>query len=68
MSISDKWIIRWYYENIEKTNKILKISKKNAYKQYLAYYKGWGEYKNYSKVLIFSTGYRFGLEFPFWWQ
>ena len=38
--------IGWY---INKTNKILKISKKDAYKQYLAYYKGWGDYKNYSK-------------------
>ena len=32
-----------------KTNKILRISKKDAYRQYLAYYKGWGDYKNYSK-------------------
>ena len=38
--------IGWY---INKTNKILRISKKDAYKQYLAYYKGWGDYKNYSK-------------------
>ena len=38
--------IGWY---IHKTNKILKISKKDAFKQYLAYYKGWGDYKNYSK-------------------
>ena len=30
-------------------NRILKISKQDAYKQYLAYYKGWGDYKNYSK-------------------
>jgi len=29
--------------------KILKISKKDPYRQYLAYYKGWGDYKNYSK-------------------
>ena len=35
--------------DINKTNKILRISKKDAYKQYLAYYKGWGDYKNYSK-------------------
>ena len=34
---------------IHKTNKILKISKKDPYRQYLAYYKGWGDYKNYSK-------------------
>ena len=38
--------IGWY---INKTNKILKISKNDAYRQYLAYYKGWGDYKNYSK-------------------
>ena len=38
--------IGWY---IYKTNKILRISKKDAYRQYLAYYKGWGDYKNYSK-------------------
>ena len=33
----------------KKTNKILKIPKRDAYRQYLAYYKGWGDYKNYSK-------------------
>ena len=38
--------IGWY---INKTSKILKISKKDAYRQYLAYYKGWGDYKNYRK-------------------
>ena len=38
--------IGWY---INKTSKILKISKNDAYRQYLAYYKGWGDYKNYSK-------------------
>ena len=38
--------IGWY---INKTNKILKIPKRDAYRQYLAYYKGWGDYKNYSK-------------------
>ena len=41
--------IGWY---IHKTNKILRISKMDAYKQYLAYYKGWGDYKNYSKDKI----------------
>ncbi len=40
------FFVSWY---INKTNKILKISKKDAYRQYLAYYKGWGDYKNYSK-------------------
>jgi hypothetical protein len=38
--------IGWY---INKTSKLLKISKTDAYKQYLAYYKGWGDYKNYKK-------------------
>ena len=38
--------IGWY---INKTSKILKISKNDAYRQYLAYYKGWGDYKNFSK-------------------
>jgi len=38
--------IGWY---VNKTTKILKISKKDPYKQYLAYYKGWGDYKNYSR-------------------
>ena len=38
--------IGWY---INKTSQILKISKKDAYRQYLAYYKGWGDYKNFSK-------------------
>ena len=46
--------IGWY---INKTSKILKISKKDAYRQYLAYYKGWGDYKNYKKdkkVIIYA--------------
>ncbi len=38
--------IGWY---VNKTNEILKIPKNDAYRQYLAYYKGWGDYKNYSK-------------------
>ena len=38
--------IGWY---VNKSNKLLKIPKKDAYRQYLAYYKGWGDYKNYSK-------------------
>ena len=38
--------IGWY---VNKTSKLLKISKSDAYRQYLAYYKGWGDYKNYSK-------------------
>jgi len=34
---------------VSKTHKLLKIPKNDAYRQYLAYYKGWGDYKNYSK-------------------
>tara|TARA_Y100000590_G_scaffold151491_1_gene174062 strand:- start:5244 stop:5843 length:600 start_codon:yes stop_codon:yes gene_type:complete len=36
--------IGWY---TDKTEKILKISKKDAFKQYIAYHEGWGNYKNY---------------------
>tara|TARA_B100001248_G_scaffold10412_1_gene6829 strand:- start:1 stop:600 length:600 start_codon:yes stop_codon:yes gene_type:complete len=36
--------IGWY---TNKTEKILKVSKKDAFKQYLAYHEGWGNYKNY---------------------
>ena len=38
--------IGWY---TNKTETILKISKKNAFKQYLAYHEGWGNYKYYRK-------------------
>ena len=38
--------IGWY---TNKTQKILKISKKDAFRQYLAYHEGWGNYKNYKK-------------------
>ena len=38
--------IGWY---INKTEKILKISKRNSFKQYIAYHEGWGNYKNYKK-------------------
>tara|TARA_B100001769_G_C22038333_1_gene558009 strand:+ start:519 stop:1133 length:615 start_codon:yes stop_codon:yes gene_type:complete len=38
--------IGWY---INKTEKILKISKNNVFKQYIAYHEGWGGYKNYKK-------------------
>ena len=38
--------IGWY---TNKTEKILKISKKDAFKQYVAYHEGWGNYKNYKK-------------------
>ena len=46
--------IGWY---INKTNKLLKISKTDAYRQYIAYHEGWGNYKNYKKnkkVIIFA--------------
>ena len=38
--------IGWY---TNKTEKILKISKKDAFKQYIAYHEGWGNFKNYKK-------------------
>tara|TARA_B100000575_G_scaffold101939_1_gene81280 strand:+ start:232 stop:831 length:600 start_codon:yes stop_codon:yes gene_type:complete len=38
--------IGWY---TNKTEKILKVPKNNAFKQYLAYHEGWGNYKNYKK-------------------
>ena len=38
--------IGWY---TNKTENILKISKKDAFKQYLAYHEGWGNYKHYKK-------------------
>ena len=38
--------IGWY---TNKTEKILKISKKDAFRQYVAYHEGWGNYKNYIK-------------------
>ena len=47
--------IGWY---TTKTQKILKISKKNAFKQYIAYHEGWGNYKNYKnnkKVINLAT-------------
>ena len=36
--------IGWY---TDKTESLLKISKKDAFRQYLAYHEGWGGYKNY---------------------
>ena len=38
--------IGWY---TDKTESILKISKKDAFKQYLAYHEGWGNFKHYKK-------------------
>ena len=46
--------IGWY---INKTEKILKISKKDAFRQYIAYHEGWGNYKNYKsnqKVILLA--------------
>ncbi len=46
--------IGWY---MSKTNKILKISKTDAYRQYIAYHEGWGNYSNYKnnkKVIILA--------------
>ena len=46
--------IGWY---TDKTEQILRISKKDAFKQYLAYHEGWGNYKNYKnnqKVIILA--------------
>ena len=36
--------IGWY---TNKTEKILKISKQDPFKQYIAYHEGWGNFKNY---------------------
>ncbi len=50
--------IGWY---TNKTSKILRISKKDVYRQYLAYYKGWGDYKNYKKdkkAIIYASSVR----------
>ena len=43
--------IGWY---TNKTEKILKVSKQDAFKQYIAYHEGWGNYKNYknNKMVI----------------
>ena len=38
--------IGWY---TTKSSQILKISKKDAFKQYLAYHEGWGNYKYYKE-------------------
>ena len=46
--------IGWY---MNKTTKLLKISKNDAYRQYIAYHEGWANYKNYKKnkkVIIFA--------------
>ena len=38
--------IGWY---THKTEKILKIPKKDTFRQYIAYHEGWGNYKHYKK-------------------
>ncbi len=46
--------IGWY---TNKTEKLLKISKKNAFRQYIAYHEGWGNYKKYKekpKVILLA--------------
>ena len=46
--------IGWY---MNKTEKLLKISKTDSYRQYIAYHEGWGNYKNYKKnkkVILFA--------------
>ena len=46
--------IGWY---TNKTEKILKISKKDAFRQYIAYHEGWGNYKNYksnNKIILLA--------------
>ena len=46
--------IGWY---TDKTEQILKISKKDVFRQYLAYHEGWGNYKNYKnnqKVIVLA--------------
>jgi hypothetical protein len=46
--------IGWY---TNKTEKILKISKIDSFKQYLAYHEGWGNFKNYKnnqKVILIA--------------
>ena len=46
--------IGWY---TNKTEIILKVSKKDAFRQYIAYHEGWGNYKNYKsnqKVIVLA--------------
>ena len=47
--------IGWY---TDKSSKILKISKQDVFKQYIAYHEGWGNYKHYKsnkKVINLAT-------------
>ena len=46
--------IGWY---TNKSSQILKISKKDVFRQYIAYHEGWGNYKNYksnNKVILIA--------------
>ena len=46
--------IGWY---TSKTEKILKVSKKDAFRQYIAYHEGWGNYINYKnnpKIILLA--------------
>ena len=46
--------IGWY---TNKTSQILKISKKDVFRQYIAYHEGWGNYKNYknnNKIILIA--------------
>ncbi|MBT91838.1 MAG: lytic transglycosylase [Candidatus Pelagibacter sp.] len=50
--------IGWY---TNKTEKLLKISKKDAFKQYIAYHEGWGNYKKYKekpKIILLAKKVR----------
>ena len=50
--------IGWY---MNKTSKLLKIPMNDSYRQYLAYYMGWGDYKNYKnnqKAIILAKNVR----------
>ena len=46
--------IGWY---TNKSSQILKISKKDVFRQYIAYHEGWGNYKNYksnNKIILLA--------------
>ena len=46
--------IGWY---TNKSSQILKISKKDVFRQYIAYHEGWGNYKNYksnNKIILIA--------------
>ena len=39
--------IGWY---TSKSSKLLKISKEDPFRQYIAYHEGWGNYKHYKEI------------------